>query len=141
VTRPASTPPPFPATPEDEQLLTRLRDLSLVDVDALLAGTSGDAYAQLLVTYAEDLEDALRAARTRQSDLAKAIAGADPMALVDAPFTTRARDGGREGAERASRRLAARAAACRALARIDDLAGALVPRLLEADRRRASLPR
>ena len=123
----------------DEALSTRLRDLALVDIDALLVGTSGDQYARLLVSHAEDLEDALRAARTRQVDLAKLVTGADPMALVDAPFTTRARDGGREGADRAARRLAGRAAACRALARIDDLAGALVPRLLEADRRRASL--
>ena len=134
----ASTPPPL--TAEDELLLTRLRDLSLVDVDTLLAGTTGAAYEQLLVTYALDLEDALRSARTRQLDLGKVVAGADPVALVDAPFTTRAKDGGREAAERATKRLATRAASARALARIDDLVGALVPRLLEADRRRASLP-
>jgi hypothetical protein len=137
VTR-ASTPPPL--TAEDELLLTRLRDLSLVDVDTLLAGTTGAGYEQLLVTYALDLEDALRSARTRQLDLVKVVAGADPVALVDAPFTTRAKDGGREAAERATKRLATRAACARALARIDDLVGALVPRLLEADRRRASLP-
>lgn len=134
----ASTPPPL--TAEDELLLTRLRDLSLVDVDTLLAGTTGAGYEQLLVTYALDLEDALRSARTRQLDLVKVVAGADPVALVDAPFTTRAKDGGREAAERATKRLATRAACARALARIDDLVGALVPRLLEADRRRASLP-
>jgi hypothetical protein len=134
----ASTPPPLSA--EDELLLTRLRDLSLVDIDALLAGTTGDAYQQLLVTYAEDLEDALRGARARQLDLVKVVAGTDPVSLVDAPYTTRAKDGGREAAERVTKRLAARAAAARALARIDDLVGALVPRLLEADRRRASLP-
>ena len=135
----ASTPPPL--TAEDEQLLTRLRDLSLVDLDALLAGTSGDAYAQLLVTHAEDLEDALRSARARLSELAKTVAGPDPMTLLDAPFHVRAKDGGRDAAERIGKRLAARAAAARALARIDDLIAALVPRLLEADRRRASLPR
>jgi hypothetical protein len=134
----ASTPPPL--TAEEEQLLTRLRDLSLVDLDALLAGTSGDAYAQLLVSYAEDLEDALRAARARQTELARVVGGGDPMTLLEAPFHTRAKDGGREAGERLARRLAARSGACRALARIDDLAAALVPRLLEADRRRASLP-
>src|ERR1700690_178354 len=134
----ASTPPPL--TAEDEQLLTRLRDLSLVDLDALLAGPSGAGYAQLLQAYAEDLEDALRAARTRLAELTRGVVGADPMSLLDAPYTTRAKDGGREAAERVGRRLVSRAAVCRALARIDDLAAALVPRLLEADRRRASLP-
>jgi len=138
VTRP-STPPPL--TAEDEQLLTRLRDLSLVDIDALLAGVQGEQYATLLVTYAEDVEDALKQARARQAELARTVVGADPMALLDAPFTVRAKDGGREAAEKVGRRLAARAAACRALARLDDLASALFPRLLEADRRRASLPR
>jgi hypothetical protein len=126
-------------TAEDEALVTRLRDLSLVDLDALLGGTSGDQYANLLVTYAEDLEDALKAARTRQLELGKIVAG-DPLSLLDAPYTSRARDGGREAAERVTRKLGARAAAGRALARIDDLAAALFPRLLEADRRRASLP-
>src|SRR5437867_6662585 len=116
----ASTPPPL--TAEDEQLLTRLRDLSLVDIDTLLAGVGGDAYAQLLVTYAVDLEDALRAARTRLIELTRAVAGVDPLALLDAPFATRAKDGGREAADKVGRRLLARAAACRALARIDDLA-------------------
>ncbi|MCE9579484.1 MAG: hypothetical protein K8W52_40555 [Deltaproteobacteria bacterium] len=133
----ASTPPPL--TAEDEALLTRLRDLSLVDLDALLGGTSGEQYANLLVTYADDLEDALKTARARQLELGKAVAG-DPLTLLDAPYTTRARDGGREGAERVTRRLIGRAASARALARIDDLAAALFPRLLEADRRRASLP-
>ena len=133
----ASTPPPL--TAEDEALLTRLRDLSLVDLDALLGGTSGEQYANLLVTYADDLEDALKAARARQLDLGKAVAG-DPLTLLDAPFSTRARDGGRDDAERVTRKLAGRAASARALARIDDLAAALFPRLLEADRRRASLP-
>lgn len=125
---------------DDDALLMRLRDLALVDLDALLAGAEGEAYAQLLVTHAEDLEDALRAARARAVELQKTIAGADPLALLDAGFAVRARDGGREAAERTGRRLAARVAACRALARIDDLAAGLYPRLVEADRRRASLP-
>jgi hypothetical protein len=94
----------------------------------------------LLVTHAEDLEDALRAARARAAELSKVINGADPLALLDAGYQVRARDGGREAADRTSRRLAARAAACRALARLDDLASGLYPRLVEADRRRASLP-
>jgi hypothetical protein len=125
---------------EDDALIMRLRDLALVDLDALLAGTDGDTYAQLLVTHAEDLEDALRSARVRAGELTKLVAGADPLILLDQTFSVRARDGGREAAERTARRLAARAAACRALARLDDLSAGLYPRLVEADRRRASLP-
>jgi hypothetical protein len=125
---------------EDDALIMRLRDLALVDLDALLSGSEGDAYAQLLVTHAEDLEDALRTARARAAELTKIIVGADPLVLLDSGFAVRARDGGREAADRTARRLAARAAACRALARLDDLAAGLYPRLVEADRRRASLP-
>jgi hypothetical protein len=125
---------------EDDALIMRLRDLALVDLDALLAGAEGDAYVQLLVTHAEDLEDALRTARARAAELTKLIAGADPLVLLDSGFAVRARDGGREAAERTARRLAARATACRALARLDDLSAGLYPRLVEADRRRASLP-
>jgi hypothetical protein len=137
VSRSASTAPPL--SPDDEAMLTRLRDLALVDLDALLAGVAGEPYAQLLIAHAEDVEDALRTARARMSELARAVAGADPLALLDAGFAARSRDGGREAAERVARRLTARAQACRALARLDDLAANLVPRLIEADRRRASL--
>jgi DNA-binding transcriptional regulator YbjK len=132
--------PPSPPHRSDEALLTRLRDLSLVDLDALLAGSSGARYGELLTTYAEDLSDALSAARARTRELASvAASGPDPMNLLDASYEARARDGGREHAERVVERLAARAEACRALARIDDLAAHLFPRLLEADRRRSSL--
>jgi len=65
--------------------------------------------------------------------------GPDPLGLLDAPYQTRARDGGRSAAQRSAGRLQARAAACRSLARIDDLASQLFPHLLEADRRLASL--
>jgi hypothetical protein len=109
-----------------------------VDIDALLVGASGEHYARLLVAHAEDLEDALRAARLRAAELQKVVAG-DPLVLLDAPYTARARDGGRESAERTAKRLGSRAAAARALARLDDLTANLFPRLLEADRRRASL--
>jgi len=121
----------------DEPLLTRLRDLALVDLDALLLGAEGEHYQRLLTSYGEDLEDALRTARARAAELQKLVA-ADPLTLLDAPYTTRARDGGRDAADRAARRLTQRAQAARALARIDDLTCGLFARLLEADRRRAS---
>jgi hypothetical protein len=123
---------------DDDALLTRLRDLALVDLDALLTGVGGDHYARLRVTHAEDLEDALREARRRGSELQRLVAG-DPLTLLDGSYAVRARDGGRDAAERAAKRLAVRAQAARALARLDDLTANLFPRLLEADRRRASL--
>jgi uncharacterized protein (DUF433 family) len=126
--------------PEDEELLARLRDLSLVDIDTLLAGTSGEQYAELLTAYGEDLQDALRCARQRMSELLREVSGGpDPMAIAEMTPAVRARDGGREVAQRVAGRLEGRAAACRALARLDDLTAQLLPRLLEADRRRASL--
>jgi hypothetical protein len=124
----------------DEALLARLRDLSLVDLDALLAGASGERYGELLNSHANQLCDALLVARERARVLLGiATHGPDPLILLDAPFATRARDGGREAAGRVTQQLAARAEACRALARIDDQVSHLLPRLLEADRRRASL--
>ena len=126
--------------PKDAQLLTRLRDLSLVDLDALLAGTSGEHYAELLVTYGDDLEDAVRAARSRMRELLAEVAkGPDPLGLVDMSSEMRARDGGRDLADRVVSRLGDRAQACRAQARLDDLVSNLLERLFEADRRRASL--
>jgi hypothetical protein len=126
-------------TTEDDALLMRLRDLTLVDLDALLAGTGGDAYAELVVTFALDLEDALRSARSRAGELMRLLAGADPLAQLDASPAARARDGGREAAERTAKRLTARAHAARALGRLDDLTAALYPKLIEADRRRVGL--
>ncbi|HVV86702.1 MAG TPA: hypothetical protein VHE35_26770 [Kofleriaceae bacterium] len=126
-------------TSDDDALLMRLRDLSLVDLDALLAGAGGDAYADLVITYALDLEDALRAARSRAGELLRILAGTDPLAQLDTSPAARARDGGREAAERTSRRLTSRAQAARALGRLDDLTASLYPKLIEADRRRVGL--
>lgn len=120
---------------DDTALITRLRDLALVDLDALLAGTAGEHHAALLAAHAADLHDALTQARTRAGELGRAIAAADPLQLVEAPPATRAKDGGRDGAEQVARRAAARAQAARALARIDDVAPAVYARLVEADRR------
>ncbi|KAB2896338.1 MAG: hypothetical protein F9K40_14655, partial [Kofleriaceae bacterium] len=75
---------------EDDALIMRLRDLALVDLDALLAGAEGEAYTQLLVTHAEDLEDALRSARARAGELTKTIVGADPLVLLDSGYAVRA---------------------------------------------------
>lgn len=122
----------------DDELIGRLRQLSLVDLDALLSGASGDGYRALLDTYAADLHDALSTARARmQSLIANAAKGPDPLALIDAAPAVRAREGAKDAAARSAGRLEARAEACRALARLDDATARLLPRLFEADRRRA----
>jgi hypothetical protein len=125
-------------TAPDAELGARLRDLALVELDALLAGTDGDRRAALLAAYVGDLEDALGTARARMTALIGEIgAGPDPLAVVDADAGARVRDGGVELARRAQARLDARARACRALAALDQLASAVVPRLIEAERQRA----
>jgi len=121
----------------DAALLTRLRDLSLVDIDTLLAGTSDPQYSRLLSSYAADLVHAIDVARQRMNELLAAAAkGPDPLAVIDLPAQSRAQDSGREANLRAGKRLSDRAANCRALAILDDLAGQLLPKLLEVDRRR-----
>lgn len=122
---------------DDEQLVARLRDLSLVELDALLAGASPEQAALLLDAHAEDLAHALRAARARMQALLREVAaGPDPFGLLDADARQRTRENARAAGERSALRLFARAQASRALARLDELAARILPRLLEADRRR-----
>ncbi len=118
----------------DEALSTRLRDLALVDLDALSAGTS--APVEMIAAFAEDVADALREARTRIGALRAVLGGADPLNVLDATIRQRASDAGSTGAERVRARLGTQAEAARALARLSDLAAGLVPKLFEADRRR-----
>ena len=118
----------------DEALSTRLRDLALVDLDALTAGTREPA--ELLAAFAEDVADALREARARIGTLRAVLGGADPLNILDATIRQRASDAGAQGAERVRARLGTQAEAARALARLSDLAGGLAPKLFEADRRR-----
>jgi hypothetical protein len=128
---------PEHAAPDDEQLVARLRDLTLVDLDVLLAGAAPEQVAVLLDAHAEDLADALRAARARMHALVHEVAaGPDPFGLLDADPRLRSRENARAAGERSARRLTSRAQACRALARLDVLAAQVLPRLLEADRRR-----
>ncbi len=120
--------PPDP----DEALSTRLRDLALVELDALIAGDR----TGLIAAYADDVADALREARTRIAALRAQLGGADPLGVLDAGARQRSSDAAAQGADRIRTRLAAQADAARALARLADLASALVPKLFEADRRR-----
>jgi hypothetical protein len=100
----------------DEELAGRLRDLALVDLDAL--------GARLVPSFADDVADALREARTRIAALRAGLA-ADHLAVVEA----------RRGDTGVSARLFSQAEAARALARLAELAAPLVGKLFEADRR------
>jgi hypothetical protein len=116
----------------DEALSTRLRDLSLVELDALAIGGRHD----LIGVFADDVAHALGEARTRIAALRGQLGGADPLNVLDATVRQRASDAGAGGADRARAKLAQQAEASRALARLADLAAALIPKLFEADRRR-----
>jgi hypothetical protein len=117
----------------DEALSTRLRDLALVEIDPL---TMGDRAQELVGAFADDVADALREARARIAALRGQLGGADPLSVLDVTTRQRASDAGAAGVERIRARLAAQAEASRALARLTDLAGGLIPKLFEADRRR-----
>ena len=130
-TRDASAPPD-----PDETLSTRLRDLALVDLGALTAGLAPADAQMLTAAFADDVADALREAKARIAVLKQALAGADPLNVVELQPRQRASDAGQAGAERVRARLIAQVEACRALARLADLAAALVSKLFEADRRR-----
>ncbi len=121
---------------DDDALLARLRQLSLVDVDALLVGAPAARYPELCAAYADDLRDALAVTRERMKQLAeRAARGPDPLGLLDLPPELRAREGAPAAAARAAAELHARAEARRALARLEDAAAMLLARLVEADRR------
>ncbi len=126
------------STPADayEALSARLRDLALVELDALTAGTDGQAAAAIVGAYADDAADALREARTRIAELRAQITGPDPLNVLETTPRQRASDVAHAGAARVRERLLAQAEAGRALARLADLAAALVPKLFEAERRR-----
>ena len=123
------------AAEADEALSTRLRDLALVDIEALLAG-SPDGGLALTGAFADDVAEALGQARTRIGQLRATLGGADPLSVLDVGTRQRASDAGTAGVERVRVRMAAQAEAARALARLTDLAASLLPKLFEADRRR-----
>jgi hypothetical protein len=117
----------------DEALSARLRDLALVEIDALVLG---ERTQELIAAFADDVADALREARTRIAALRSQLGGADPLAVLDVAVRQRASDAGAAGVDRIRTRLTVQADAARALARLTDLSAGLVPKLFEADRRR-----
>jgi len=121
----------------DEALSTRLRDLALVELDALVAGDADARAGELISAYADDVADALREARARIAVLRGQLAGPDPLNVVELAPRQRASDAAHAGAARVHDRLVAQADTARALARLADLSAALAPKLFEADRRRS----
>lgn len=120
----------------DEVLSVRLRNLALVDLDALCIGLDGERGAQLAAAYADDVADALGEARARIAAYRARLGGADPLNVLDLQPRQRASDTAHAGAVRTREKLGDQAEAARALARLADLAAGLVPKLFEADRRR-----
>ena len=122
-------------TPDpDEALSTRLRDLALVDLDALTVSARDPQ--DLVAAFADDVADALREARTRIATLRTALGGPDPLNVLDLQPRQRASDTAAAGAQRVRERLGTHAEAARSLARLAELAAGLTPKLFEADRRR-----
>jgi hypothetical protein len=120
----------------DQGLCTRLRDLALDDLDALVVGLDGARGQQLVAAYADDCADALREARSRLVALRKELAGPDPLNVLDVTARQRASDAGHAGSVRVHDRLVAQSEAARIFARLADLSAGLVGKLFEADRRR-----
>lgn len=118
----------------DEALSTRLRDLALVDLDALTVG-SRDGQA-LIGAFADDVADALKETRTRIAALRTSLGGADPLNVLDLAPRQRASDTATAGALRVREKLGHHAEAARSLARLSELAATLTSKLFEADRRR-----
>lgn len=118
----------------DEALSTRLRDLALVDLDALTVGSPDGQ--RLIGAFAEDVADALRETRTRIAALRASLGGPDPLNVLDLAPRQRASDTATAGAQRVREKLASHAEAARSLARLAELAATLTPKLFEADRRR-----
>lgn len=121
---------------DDDALLTRLRDLALVDLDALTTGLEDAAAAAMTAAHADDIADALAVARRRIGELRAPLAASDPLGLLDLPAATKRRGDSRDAAARVAEQLAHRATAARLLARLDDLVAPLVPRYFAAERRR-----
>jgi hypothetical protein len=119
---------------ELEALIERLRQLSLIRLETVVAGAAAEDRPELARAFADDLEDALGRAREGAEALLAAMSrGPSPLSFAGAGSAARcAADP--EQREMWSRRLLERAAAARELSRLWSAAAALIPALDEADR-------
>ena len=124
------------AVASDDQLLARLRDLVLVDIDALLAGVDAAEQAALVVAYAADLHEALRRAQDRFESLVAGTGGRRAFAVVELSPAQRGEERAAELAARSQAGLATRAVELRMAACMAEPCGQLLPRLIDAERRR-----
>lgn len=118
----------------DGTLVERLRDLALVEVDALLAGVPEDERSALLAAHVADLEDALTRARDGMNQAMTNLAR-EQMAWISWPGAKRAGDDGAEAARQSAESLVERARLAREAAALAEAAARVVPRLVAADRR------
>lgn len=115
-------------------LLERLGDLALVEIEVLLAGVPDEQARAIVAAFVADVEAALGEARVLLREWHREIGvGADPLGLLDVPAERRV--GMEAASSEASAKLAARAAARRELARLEEAVRGVLPRLAEADRR------
>ena len=115
---------------------SRWREIAAVDPQVLLLGVVGAEREEMALALVDDLQDALLEIRQNRRELLDqmTIANEDALSFVEAPPLLRTKDGGHELAKRAQSGLLAHAAKARQVARLDELAAAIVPRLFEADR-------
>lgn len=126
-------------TPLRTELLERLAELALVELDTLIATMPDDVATGVVAAYVADLEDALAEARSVLREAQRAhTAGTDPLALLDLGAERRVR-GGESVVTDAALRLGQRAAERRDLARLEEAVRGVLPRLVEADRRLVAL--
>lgn len=125
-----------PALDGDDELASRLRDLALVEIDALTAGLAATDAQVIVAEFADDVAEALREARTRIASLRQVLSGSDPLKVLDLPVRQRASDVAQSGAAQVRNQLGEHAEAARALAKLAALTSGLIGKLFEADRRR-----
>ena len=115
-------------------LLVRLRQLSLIRLDAVIAGVSGEDRAEITEALASDLEDALGQAHERAAALLATLGrGPGPLAIAQ---TAARRSADPETRLRWRSQLQARARVARDLHRLWSAAEAVLPVLADADRAR-----
>lgn len=119
-----------------DELIARLRELSLVRLEAVLAGVPRNERPELASAFANDLADALECARRVAAELIGRLgAGPGPLSFLDAGAEVR-RGAGPETEQTWVVALEDRAGVARDLGRIWSAAAKVVPVLAAAERAR-----